>query len=61
MFVVNRSDCDRVSLLRSSCAVLGNAAAAAAAAGVAFHAFRVRWQGGAAYFDGVVPVDVAVQ
>jgi DNA-binding sugar fermentation-stimulating protein len=60
MFVVNRSDCDRVSLLRSSCAVFGNVAAEAAEAGLAFHAFRVRWQGSAAYFDGVVPVDVAM-
>jgi DNA-binding sugar fermentation-stimulating protein len=58
LFVVNRSDCHRVSLRRSSCAVFGREAVAAAAAGVAIHAFRVRWQGGAAFFDGLVPCDV---
>ncbi len=58
MLVVTRADCDRVSLRHSSCAVFGAEAAAAAAAGVAFHAFRVRWAGGAAFFDGAVPLDV---
>ena len=59
LFVVNRADCERVCLLNSSCAVFGREAQAAAAAGVALLAFLVRWVGGAAYFNGVIPVDAA--
>ena len=58
LFVVNRGDCHSVSVRRSSCAALAAAAARAAAAGVAFHAFRVRWSGSQAHFDGSVPTDV---
>ena len=58
LFVVNRGDCHSVSVRRSSCAALAAAAARAAAGGVAFHAFRVRWSGSQAHFDGAVPTDV---
>ena len=58
LFVVNRGDCASVALRNSSCAVFGAEAAAAAAAGVALLAFRVRWQGGAAFWDGALPVSV---
>ena len=58
LFVVNRGDCHSVSVRRSSCAALAAAAARAAAGGVAFHAFRVRWSGSQAYFDGAVPTDI---
>jgi DNA-binding sugar fermentation-stimulating protein len=58
VFVVNRGDCHSVSVRRSSCPALAVAAPRAAAGGVAFHAFRVRWAGSQAHFDGMVPTDV---
>ena len=58
VFVVNRGDCHSVSVRRSSCPALAQEAPRAAAGGVAFHAFRVRWAGSQAHFDGMVPTDV---
>ena len=61
--VVNRADCHSLSLTRGSCPAFPAEVAAAAAAGVQVLAFRVRWSGetGEAFWEGLLPCDVATQ
>ena len=59
LFVVNRSDCERVRACGEACPVFAKELAKASKKGVLVVAFRVRWSKcGKAYFDGVLPVDL---
>jgi len=58
VFVVNRGDCEMLSLTRGSCPVFPNEMETAVRSGVALHAIRIKWNDGRAMWNGFVPCDV---
>ena len=59
LFIVNRSDCEKVRPCREKCPVFAKVFREAINAGVKALAVRVRWtEEGECFFDGVLPVEV---